>query len=95
MGFAQTHPGLRAPGPAQGPRPLTLVLVCPLRGQTKQVKGGYGRHEPDRFGCEAHETYWSSARWSGCRVGQTLLGFGVKPQFYGSTRTAEKVKPSC
>ena len=32
-GFTQTHEGLGAPRPAQGPRPLTLALVCPLRGQ--------------------------------------------------------------
>ena len=46
MGFAQTHPGLRAPGPARGASPLTLVLVCPLRGQTKHVSEGNSRLEP-------------------------------------------------
>jgi hypothetical protein len=35
LGFTQTHPGLRAPGPAPGPV-LDLALVCPLRDQTKQ-----------------------------------------------------------
>lgn len=34
LGFAQTHQGLRAPGPAPGPV-LDLTLVCPPCGQTK------------------------------------------------------------
>lgn len=35
LGFAQTHPGLGALGPAQGLMPLTLVLNSSLREEFK------------------------------------------------------------